>query len=56
MDTSTDPQADSEICHVLISKPDIARLDSLCTTHHTTREFFILTAVIQLLDQLEVSR
>lgn len=45
-----------EIAHVLLTEPIITRLNAVCTIHHTTREHFILTAVVQLLDQLEVSQ
>ena len=45
-----------EIAHVLLTEPILTRLDAVCTTNHATREHFILTAVVQLLDQLEVSQ
>jgi hypothetical protein len=45
-----------EIAHVLLTDLILNRLDAVCSIHHTTREHFILTAVVQLLDQLEVSQ
>lgn len=56
MSLHSESNIDYEIAHVLLTEPILTRLDALCATHHATREHFILTALVQLLDQLEVSR